>query len=88
MLTPERKMLSLDQAIEELLLSYQELNRNHVEELLQVPSPLEFMRFVRKGRPFVVRGAILDWPAVQWTVEFLESTMAGKPVKVAITPSG
>lgn len=81
-------MQSFDQAIEELILNYQQLNGNHVEELLEVPSHLEFMRYVHKGRPFVVKGAVGDWPAVQWTDEFLENAMAEKKVKVAVTPSG
>lgn len=82
-------MSTLNQAIEELLSSYHQLNGVLVEELLEVPSPLEFSKFIHRGQPFVVRGAVSDWPAVQqWTTELLESVMANRMVQIAITPSG
>ena len=77
-----------DKAICELLSSYHELNSRHVDELAGVPSPLEFMRYVHKGRPFIVRGAIADWPAVRWSVEYLKAVMGDRYVSVANTPLG
>lgn len=78
----------IDEAVEDLLSDYHELNGSVITELSETPSPLEFMRFVKKGQPFVVRGAVLDWPAIQWTVESLENIMRDTAVHVATTPSG
>ena len=46
--------------IRTLLESYNELNGSQITELEEVPSPLEFMRFVSLNRPFVVRGGAGD----------------------------
>ncbi|KAL8735954.1 MAG: hypothetical protein Q9166_000516 [cf. Caloplaca sp. 2 TL-2023] len=63
---------TVDEALVELLTSYHELNGAHVDELERAPSPLVFMQYVAKNRPFVVRGAAADWPAVSlWTPEYL-----------------
>ena len=78
----------LDEAVKELLVTYQALNGSVVEELYEHPTPLEFMRYVHKGRPFVVRGGISDWPALQWTIEYLKRTMGKTAIQVAVTPSG
>jgi jumonji domain-containing protein 7 len=43
-----------------LLESYNELNSSYITELDEIPSPLEFMRFVSLNRPFVVRGGASD----------------------------
>lgn len=80
--------LGVHKAIEELITSYQALNGRHVTELTEVPSPIEFMQFVRKGRPCVIRGAASEWPATNWTVEYLENKMKGSHIKVAVTPLG
>ena len=81
--------LKVHKAIEELITNYQALNGRHVTELTEVPSPIEFMQFVRKGRPCVIRGAASGWPATScWTVEYLENKMKGSNIKVAITPLG
>ena len=78
----------LDDAVRELLATYQELNGSIVEELHEHPTPLEFMRYVHKGRPFVVRGGVSDWPAMQWTIEYLKQIMGKTTIQVAVTPSG
>lgn len=78
----------IDDAIRELLITYQELNGSVVEELHEHPTPLEFMRYVHRGRPFVVRGGVSDWPALQWTIEYLKQTMGDTMIQVAVTPSG
>ena len=81
-------MANVDEAITEMLTTYHELNGN-IDELLEAPSPLEFMRFVSKNRPFTIRNGCRDWPALQnWNLSYLKAKMYNKPVKVAITPHG
>lgn len=74
--------------MKELLSTYHELNGSVVEELHEPPTPLEFMKFVHKGRPFVVRGGVSNWPAMQWTVEYLMERMGKTAIQVAVTPEG
>ena len=75
-------------ATEDMLVTYHELNGD-IEELYEDPSPLDFMRFVARNRPFVVRGGCSPWPAMRkWSVAYLKETMRGIPIKVAITPCG
>lgn len=75
--------------IEELITTYNELNSSVIEELTEEPSPLEFMRFVARNTPFVVRGAAADWRATRtWTVGFLKEFLGDEPVNVAVTPAG
>lgn len=74
--------------MEELISTYHELNGNHVDELAGLPTPLEFMQYVRRRRPLVIRGAVSEWPAMQWTTEYLENEMKGSQVRIAMTPSG
>lgn len=78
----------LHASIEELISSYHELNPAFVEELTEAPSPLEFMRYVSRNTPFVVRGGVSHWPAMSWTMKHLEELMGDASVEVAITPSG
>lgn len=80
---------TVDKALVDLLTTYHELNGSEIDELDATPSPLEFMRYVARNQPFVVRGAASAWPAVQlWNVGYLEKVMADALVKVAITPFG
>lgn len=75
--------------MEELILSYHELNNNIVEELEEEPSALEFMRYVAKNRPFVVRKGIVHWKATQrWNSQYLQEIMGTETINVAITPHG
>ncbi|KAI2623143.1 putative pla2g4b [Hypoxylon sp. NC1633] len=75
--------------IVELITSFNELNPGWVEELDEEPSPLEFMRYVARNTPFVVRGGAADWPATrQWNAAYLRSSLAGQRVNVAVTPYG
>ncbi|KAF2774077.1 Clavaminate synthase-like protein [Teratosphaeria nubilosa] len=72
-----------------LIQTYHELNANVVDELHEEPSALEFMRYVAKNRPFVIRGAASDWKATQaWSAEYLKSVMGGEKVRVVVTPHG
>lgn len=75
--------------IAELITNYNELNSSFIEELDEEPSALEFMRFVARNTPFVVRGAAADWQATQtWTVDYLKDFLGDELVNVAVTPFG
>lgn len=78
--------------VAELITSYFELNGSTIDELDDggtEPSPLEFMRYVARNTPFVVRRGAATWPAVQnWSVPFLHRTLAENTVNVAVTPNG
>ncbi|KAK1828273.1 cupin-like domain-containing protein [Podospora conica] len=85
----EKKPTKMDEAITELITSYNELNSSSIIELHHEPSPLEFMRFVAKNTPFVVRGGAADWKAIRtWSVDYLKATLADEQVNVAVTPFG
>ena len=75
--------------VSELLTCFNELNSNLIDELRQEPSPLEFMRYVARNTPFVVRGGASSWEAVTtWNASYLEKALAGHVVNVAVTPNG
>ena len=81
--------LPVDQAMNDYISSYQELNGTTVNELQNEPSPLEFLRYCAKNRPFIVRGGASEWPAVQnWNIEYLKQALGTQLVNVAITPYG
>ena len=80
--------MNANAALQELITAYHELNSSHIDELSAEPSALEFMRYVAKNRPFVVRSGASHWPAMQrWTFDYL-STSLTSAVNVAITPYG
>ncbi|KAI5461073.1 putative phospholipase [Mariannaea sp. PMI_226] len=73
----------------ELISTYNELNSHIVEELTEEPSPLEFMRYVARNTPFVVRGGALSWKACQeWNSAYLLKVLRDQSVNVAVTPFG
>ncbi|KAL1878063.1 hypothetical protein VTK73DRAFT_8114 [Phialemonium thermophilum] len=73
----------------ELLTTYAELNSQIVEELEGEPSPLEFMRYVARNSPFVVRGGAASWAACQaWDACYLQDLLSEQTVNVAVTPLG
>lgn len=82
----------MDQSAEpvaELLNNYHELNSSDVSELDAEPSPLEFMRYVARNTPFVVRKGAANWPATKmWTASYLASYLRDQTVNVAVTPKG
>ena len=81
-------MSSVAEATTDMLTTYHELNGD-IEVLYEDPSPLDFMRYVAKNRPFIVRQGCLRWAAVlKWNVDYLEQVMKDLPVKVAVTPHG
>lgn len=75
--------------ITELLTTYNELNSTHIDTLPSPPSALEFLRFVARNRPSVVRGGASDWEATKtWDIERLKALLEGQSIQVAVTPHG
>lgn len=84
-----QERLELEDPISELLGMYTELNNSNITELQHPPSALEFMRFVAKNRPFVLRRGAREWKAKQlWNKDFLIQAMKDEVVNVAVTPFG
>ncbi|KAF2452066.1 Clavaminate synthase-like protein [Karstenula rhodostoma CBS 690.94] len=80
---------TLHDAVRELITTYHDLNPTTIDELHEEPSPLEFMRYVARNRPFVVRKGASSWTShKKWNAAYLESIMGSSPVNVAITPHG
>ena len=75
--------------IEDLITAYHEFNATVIDELHEEPSALEFMRYVAKNRPFVVRGGAKGWKACEsWDAAYLSDVMRSEDVQVAVTPYG
>ena len=80
---------SITDALEELVKTFHDLNTSQIDELREEPSPLEFMRYVSRNTPFVVRGGAASWKATQlWNAEYLKMALSGQTVNVAVTPNG
>lgn len=81
-------MSSIAEATADMVTTYHELNGDiHVS--YEEPSPLDFMRYVAKNRPLVVRRGCSKWLAVRkWNVDYLQEIMKDLPVSVAVTPHG
>lgn len=74
---------------EDLIASYHDLNPTSIDVLSEEPSPLEFMRYVARNRPFVVKKGAADWKArKRWNVDYLKQVMEGQIVNVSLTPHG
>lgn len=87
--TTQDKATKLDSAIRELITTYDELNSSLVDELYEEPSALEFMQYVARNRPFVVRKGAQDWTAIEkWDSHYLLKVLGDSLVNVAITPFG
>ncbi|KAH0349488.1 phospholipase A2, partial [Aureobasidium melanogenum] len=85
----EDQATKLDAAVRELITTYDELNPTLVDELWEEPSALEFLQYVARNRPFVVRKGAQDWTAVQkWDSHYLLNVLGDSLVNVAITPFG
>ncbi|KAF4507602.1 hypothetical protein G6O67_004082 [Ophiocordyceps sinensis] len=81
--------MAMESALEELITTFNELNGLTVQELNEEPTPLEFMRFVARNSPFVVRGGASSWKAVhKWDAAYLRAAMRDHSVNVAVTPEG
>lgn len=75
--------------VAELITTYNELNSSFIDELNEEPSPLEFMRYVARNTPFVVRRAAANWTATKtWTASYLEEFLHDHQINVAVTPRG
>lgn len=82
-------LVAISEALADMVVSYHELNGQFIDQIHEEPSALEFMRYVAKNRPFVVRGGALHWPAVQrWSFKYLVEEMKDQYVNVAVTPYG
>lgn len=79
----------LDSSLENLINTFNELNSTTVDELFSEPSPLEFMRYVARNTPFVIRGGASSWKATKkWDAAYLKTALEGQFVNVAVTPFG
>jgi hypothetical protein len=50
---------------------------------IPAPSRAAFDRYVRRGRPVVIVGALEDWPARRWSAEHLKSAYGDRVIPVA-----
>ncbi len=80
----------MEEVIRSSITSYQELNGDVIDELHETNiSPLAFMRYVHKNRPFVIRGGCSEWSAVRkWTTPYLRGLVGDAYITVAVTPHG
>ena len=82
-------MSDLQHPLENLINTLNELNAPTVEELFSEPSPLEYMRYVARNTPFVIRGGASGWKATKkWDSAYLRTALEGQSVNVAVTPFG
>ena len=81
--------ITAEAALVNLLNTYNDLNPASLDILDEEPSALEFMRYVARNRPFVIRKGAEDWKACQrWDAEYLVQVMGNSNVNVALTPHG
>ncbi|KAF2262945.1 Clavaminate synthase-like protein, partial [Lojkania enalia] len=81
--------IDLKSAVRDLITTYHDLNPTTIDELDEEPSPLEFMRYVSRNRPFVIRKGASSWKACQkWNATYFTRLMEDQHVNVAITPHG
>jgi jumonji domain-containing protein 7 len=79
----------INEGLAELISNFNDLNSPVIDELDEEPSPLEFMRYVSRNTPFVVRGGASTWKATRlWNAAYLTSALEGQTVNVAVTPYG
>lgn len=73
----------------ELLDNYNAANSAVIDELHEEPSPVLFLRYVAKNRPFVIRGGCSAWQAVKkWNIQYMLEVMGNAEIDVAETPLG
>ena len=85
---PEDLQSSID-PITELLTTYNDLNPPTADILSEEPPPLEFMRYVARNRPFVIRGGASHWQATKtWNRATLKALLHNQTVNVAVTQKG
>ncbi len=83
-------MPTVEEVTKDMITSYHELNGYTVDELHDASiSPLAFMQYASKNRPFVLRGGCSEWLAVRrWTTAYLGEVVGEALVNVAVTPYG
>ncbi|CAK4034396.1 Hypothetical predicted protein [Lecanosticta acicola] len=75
--------------IESFISLYNDLNPPAIDQLVSPPTTLQFMRYVARNRPFVVRSGAKHWAAVKkWDASYLRQKLQGLQVRVALTPQG
>ncbi|KAF2822295.1 Clavaminate synthase-like protein [Ophiobolus disseminans] len=73
----------------DLITTYHDLNPTTITTLNASPSPLEFMRYVARNQPFVIKNGAQDWTARKtWSATHLRTVLTDTHVNVAITPHG
>lgn len=77
----------LSESIEEMITTYQDVNSS-IDSYVKDPGVEIYARHIGRNRPFVVRGGCSKWASRAWSVDYLNSRMEGKSVKVAETPLG
>ncbi|GAB7347191.1 hypothetical protein MBLNU459_g3301t1 [Dothideomycetes sp. NU459] len=86
---PDTQTATIEAALRDLIGTYHDLNANVIDELYEEPSALEFMQYVARNRPFVVRRGAESWNAVRkWDSDYLVDVVGDCRVNVAITPHG
>lgn len=79
----------MESHFQNLIKSYHELNSEHIDVLDSEPSPTQFMKYVAKNRPFLLKAGCSAWPAVRkWNRAYLTKRMGKGAVNIAITPHG
>lgn len=79
----------LSKGVAKMLRTYHEINADGIDEFTHEPTPLEFMKYVHRNRPFIVRGGCADWPAVRkWNLDYLLQKVGTSTVEIAETPLG
>ena len=81
--------MSLESCTAEMLEAYSETNNDYIDLLSEEPTPLDFMRYVAKNRPFIVKQGCSTWPAVRkWNIDYMLQKMGDAKVDIAQTPYG
>ncbi|KAL9101160.1 MAG: hypothetical protein Q9163_003562 [Psora crenata] len=81
--------MALDSPMRELIQTYHSVNPSTIDEYFTEPTPVQFLRYVAKNRPFVIRGGCHGWAAVQkWDLKYLREAMGDREVDIAETPYG
>ncbi|KAL1302367.1 hypothetical protein AAFC00_002770 [Neodothiora populina] len=80
---------TLNTALLDLLSTYQDLNPNVADEIHEEPSPLEFMQYVARNRPLIIRGGAESFKAYRdWGAAYLTDVVGECDVNVSVTPFG
>jgi len=81
--------MEIEDALNSLVETYNDLNPPVMDVLDHIPTALEFLRYVARNTPFVIRGGAESWSAYKkWSLSYLQQKLADHQVKVAITPDG